>query len=289
MRDVQLRAHELRHLTSIKTSAYRQLLGRSYASVNTFIQIEFPTCVQSFWILWSLVLALVTSASVTPLSASQKTTKVWVNTRSGVYHCSGTLHYGRTSRGKYAEESEAIAQGFRASAGQNCAARNSTVVPHRASQRASASGLVEPAPPKKFVKSCVLLRIADADTIECIGVGKVRLIGIDAPEQSQRPYSQMSESALRAIVPIFGTIDLEFDATATDRYGRTLAYVWYNGHMVNWRLVRNGWAMSFRFPPDVRHSLALTDAEGVARAERRGLWNVNGFSCIPSARRRARC
>ena len=35
------------------------------------------------------------------LSARQEPAKVWVNTRSGVYHCPGTRDYGTTPSGHY--------------------------------------------------------------------------------------------------------------------------------------------------------------------------------------------
>jgi hypothetical protein len=39
--------------------------------------------------------------------------KVWVNTKSGVYHCSGTHWYGATKSGEYMKQSEAQQKGFR--------------------------------------------------------------------------------------------------------------------------------------------------------------------------------
>ena len=38
---------------------------------------------------------------------------VWVNTDSKVYHKEGSHWYGRTKKGKYMRESEAIKEGFR--------------------------------------------------------------------------------------------------------------------------------------------------------------------------------
>jgi hypothetical protein len=40
--------------------------------------------------------------------------KVWVNTKSGVYHRQGDKWYGKTKEGKYMTEDEAIKAGFRA-------------------------------------------------------------------------------------------------------------------------------------------------------------------------------
>jgi hypothetical protein len=40
--------------------------------------------------------------------------KVWVNTKSGVYHKEGDRWYGKTKEGKYMTEDEAIKTGYRA-------------------------------------------------------------------------------------------------------------------------------------------------------------------------------
>ncbi|HUI85511.1 MAG TPA: hypothetical protein VL240_14890 [Candidatus Binatia bacterium] len=55
-----------------------------------------------------------TSASQ-PSSATQGNpdAQVWVNTNSGVYHCSGTHWYGTTKSGVYMKQSEAQQKGFR--------------------------------------------------------------------------------------------------------------------------------------------------------------------------------
>jgi len=54
-------------------------------------------------------------------SASAATeARVWVNPSSHVYHCPGTRYYGKTKRGEYLPESEAIARGNRAAYGERC-------------------------------------------------------------------------------------------------------------------------------------------------------------------------
>ncbi len=52
--------------------------------------------------------------AATPTSASD----VWVNLGSGVYWKSGTQYYGKTKRGKYMREADAVKAGYRAAGGQ---------------------------------------------------------------------------------------------------------------------------------------------------------------------------
>jgi Protein of unknown function (DUF3761) len=46
--------------------------------------------------------------------------KVWVNTESKVYHCSGDRWYGKTKQGEYMTEADATAKGYRADRGKAC-------------------------------------------------------------------------------------------------------------------------------------------------------------------------
>lgn len=46
--------------------------------------------------------------------------KVWVNTKSGVYHCPGTRWYGNTKEGEYMTQRQAQAAGYRPAYGSVC-------------------------------------------------------------------------------------------------------------------------------------------------------------------------
>lgn len=151
--------------------------------------------------------------------------------------------------------------------------------------------LIDSGPPEPFreTSACTIERIVDGDTLECDEVGRVRLIGMDTPELSQEPYGTLAAEALAALAPVGSRVELERDVELKDQYGRTLAYVWVDGLQVNWALVRQGWAVLLTYPPNVQYVEWYTEAQRRARADRVGLWAVDGFDCLPVDRRRGRC
>ncbi|MEW5915618.1 MAG: thermonuclease family protein [Gemmatimonadota bacterium] len=136
---------------------------------------------------------------------------------------------------------------------------------------------------------CVLLRVVDGDTIRCVSSGLVRLIGIDSPEANQPPFGAHATAALRARLTAGDTVQLEPDVEPRDRYGRTLAYVWHRGVMLNWLMLRLGWAVVLTYPPNVQYTDDFVSAQEQARVDNRGLWRVDGFRCLPVDRRRRKC
>jgi hypothetical protein len=46
--------------------------------------------------------------------------KVWVNTKSGAYHCPASPWYGNTKQGEYLSESEAVKNGYHPAGGKSC-------------------------------------------------------------------------------------------------------------------------------------------------------------------------
>ena len=46
--------------------------------------------------------------------------EVWLNSKSGVYHCPGTRWYANTKRGRLVDEEKAIVTGYRPSRGSHC-------------------------------------------------------------------------------------------------------------------------------------------------------------------------
>jgi micrococcal nuclease len=136
---------------------------------------------------------------------------------------------------------------------------------------------------------CVVRLVVDGDTFHCRDGRKVRLIGIDSPEQDQRPFGARARDALIGFLPPGAPVRLERDVAATDRYTRELAYVWTGATLVNEAMVRGGWAVLYTVPPNVKYAERLRRAQNKARAEGAGLWAQNGFACLPSEFRRRGC
>jgi hypothetical protein len=69
-----------------------------------------------------------TKPSAQPASAPAQTApapaagsgKVWVNTKSKIYHCEGTKFYGHTKAGEYMPEADALAKGNKANRNKAC-------------------------------------------------------------------------------------------------------------------------------------------------------------------------
>jgi micrococcal nuclease len=224
-----------------------------------------------------LLVALLAACSTPATGQAADPDKVWVNLRSGIYHCPGSGPYGKSRHGTYLPESTALARGYKPRGGVQCVVEADSV---------PADG---PLPPAAFDGECLVERISDGDTLRCRGhEAAVRLIGIDAPERDQ-PGAAAATAGLARLAPVGTRLHLEFDKEPTDRNGRRLAYLWRDGRQLNWALVRRGFAVSYRFPPNLRHAIALDSAEARARAEQAGLWATGSFECRPVDHRRRRC
>lgn len=111
--------------------------------------------------------------------------------------------------------------------------------------------------------------VSDGDTITLL-VGReqhrVRLAGIDAPEQRQA-FGQRSKLALSRLC--FGDTAARVRIEDRDRYGRIVGRVFCRGQDANATQVERGYAWVYtRYNRD----RALPQLEATARADRLGLW-----------------
>jgi len=128
--------------------------------------------------------------------------------------------------------------------------------------------------------------VTDGDTIKvtgCADAGTVRLILIDTPEVffGAECYGQEASNYTKSLLT-GAVVGLERDVSNTDAYGRYLRYVWHAGQLFNERIVRDGYAALFVYPPDLKHQARIEAAEAEARAANRGLWAACGGVNTPA-------
>src|SRR5918996_3102818 len=144
-------------------------------------------------------------------------------------------------------------------------------------------------------------RVVDGDTIEVRITGRVdgpgagearigrsydvRLIGIDTPE-SVKPNSPVEcfgrEASAAAKALLEGSaVRLVKDVEEKDRYDRLLRYVYLGHELANARLVVNGYAAAYTYPPNVRHSELFVQLQRDARDHERGLWSPESCNGKP--------
>lgn len=115
--------------------------------------------------------------------------------------------------------------------------------------------------------------VIDGDTI-AIGNRRIRYIGIDAPEWDE-PFF---EEAKRRNKELLRGKRIRIETCKEepyDRYGRTLAWVYADGNLVNAQLLREGLAMALIIPPcGKRLEKMLLRLQREARAKGLGLWSI---------------
>ncbi|MEZ4598289.1 MAG: thermonuclease family protein [Syntrophotaleaceae bacterium] len=133
-----------------------------------------------------------------------------------------------------------------------------------------------------------VLWVYDGDTLEVSGVGKVRMIGIDAPEREPSPRDDfflrrgIAPGTLRRIHRqgldfLIGTVKgemvyLEGEKPKRDRHGRLLAYVFLSdGQCLNKTMLDKGYAVVYR-RFDFSRKPDFLKAEESARRQKQGLW-----------------
>lgn len=121
-----------------------------------------------------------------------------------------------------------------------------------------------------------VINVIDGDTIKIEGGQVVRYIGIDTPEtvHPSKPvqcYGKEASDKNKELVE-GKEVKLEKDVSETDKYGRLLRYVWLGDMLVNEYLVREGYAQSSSYPPDVKYQDRFVEAQRQAREEKKGLW-----------------
>lgn len=123
-----------------------------------------------------------------------------------------------------------------------------------------------------------VLRVIDGDTIEIENDITVRMIGIDTPESVHPDENKNTEygkiaSEYTGELLTGKAVQLEYDTELTDTYGRTLAYVYLDGEMVNELLLQKGLAKTMTIPPNTKYVDRFSAAEQEASRNAYGFWS----------------
>jgi micrococcal nuclease len=150
--------------------------------------------------------------------------------------------------------------------------------PSLAEEQASAPNAAEQA---DHDATATVTRVVDGDTVEISPpverLSTVRLIGVDTPEThgGTQPYGEEASDFTRQHLE-GKEVSLELDVEKVDPYGRLLAYVYLPvGGMFNETLVEEGYAQVATFPPNVKYTGRLLEAQREARVANRGLWGLS--------------
>lgn len=129
-----------------------------------------------------------------------------------------------------------------------------------------------------------IVRVKDGDTY-VVSVREeeitVRLIGVDTPESvaPEEYYKENSEEGkevseiVKEKIKKGDTVFLEYDIEKNDRYGRSLAYVYFeDGEMVQEWLLENGYAQTMTIQPNSKYADLFASLQKEAMKAQKGLW-----------------
>jgi micrococcal nuclease len=115
-------------------------------------------------------------------------------------------------------------------------------------------------------------KIIDGDTYELSDGRTIRLIGVDTPEIDMPFYDEaiaFAESLLAG-----KRITMEFDKEKTDKYGRSLVYIYLDSMLINEIITGRGLGIVYLFESNLKYASRLIDAQKRARAANLGIWSL---------------
>lgn len=152
------------------------------------------------------------------------------------------------------------------------------------------SGGFDPETLNNISTSGKIVRVVDGDTY-CIDLEdvkgdeekgtKVRIIGVDTPEsvapdtyrKDNTEEGKTVSDVVKDKLKVGDTVFIEYDVQQQDRYGRTLAYVYFaDGTMVEDWLLTEGLANVATYPPNVKYSERFVELAHTAWENKVGLW-----------------
>ncbi len=118
-----------------------------------------------------------------------------------------------------------------------------------------------------------ILRAVDGDTFE-FEYGKVRLLGINTPEQNEQGYEEAKEFLKKYENKI-----IRIEIYNTDMYGRFLAYA-FSDDLINKMILEKGLASLYYYDKDKYYN-QMQKSEEIARNNNLGIWKESeNKNCI---------
>jgi micrococcal nuclease len=151
----------------------------------------------------------------------------------------------------------------------------------------SADAAKAPKPKGPVKTGARVIRVVDGDTLHVDIDGAdvdVRMIGMNTPE-TVKPNSpiecygpEASEFTKKMLTDATLTIEYDDSQGRTDRFGRTLAYVWLERPgpdvLFNQLLVRNGYAYQYQYAKPYAWEKEFVAAQRKAKAAKLGMWGA---------------
>lgn len=126
-------------------------------------------------------------------------------------------------------------------------------------------------------------RVIDGDTVRLENGQTLRYIGIDTPEikikqngrflYKPQPFSLEAKKLNERLVKN-KMVRIEFDVEKTDSYKRLLGYCFIGDTLVNAKMIEEGLATIYTFPPNVKYVDTFVKTQKNARKNLKGMWGV---------------
>lgn len=118
-------------------------------------------------------------------------------------------------------------------------------------------------------------RIIDGDTVEIEDGTKIRYLLVDTPETTDNDCYADNAKQFNSDLVLDKTISITYDVQCTDRFGRTLAYVYVGGQEVNTLIIQRGYGCVLHISPNGNDRVAEFEALQLdAMRAQRGLWGA---------------
>ncbi len=123
--------------------------------------------------------------------------------------------------------------------------------------------------------------VIDGDTVKLSNGERLRYIGIDTPEvrtkkgrqfiYDPQPFALEAKEYNRKLVE-GKAVRVELDVEKYDKYGRLLGYCFLGDTFVNAKLIEEGLAVLYTYPPNVKYVDKFVNVQKQARLNKKGLW-----------------